>query len=515
MGGDSISSQDVVNKHVLDLTKKANRLALFSIIGVVLMVVQNEIAWHWNVKGNSWFPLCGKEFDPTCDPSDKVKDMFPIKKGKTELNVIRALISVTVVFSIYYLHQYYCILTSLWKHRNLLPASVTLFGSVLKWDFLKEMIVLAIHVFPGIDEVSPGPNLILFCSVTMFCRLYLLARVLRYRSPLNTPNGRFIGALTSVDFDSSFILKTQLKNDPVVTMLSCFMLLMLCAGYSLHLIESIMCGVTERYQCSPLSFWDAEWLLLITILTVGYGDIVPYSDGGRFIALVGGLGGTLITAITIALTTSYLDLSRSESKVVAFLKRDSNKKKKQAQAAALMSATYRYYCSKKKAGESAKKAHEARRCEIKMFDEVRKFREVKRYVQSNDGTDLTDRQLTLLETMEVNVDDIGAKLEHLEKHVLPPEDDEDEDDGMLKPSLGDTADMDGAMIPDADADAAPAVALASAAPPKWVMEFSQSMEAITKQLAMLSTNVNGLQKNLEQHVTETNRRLTKLEGTTK
>ena len=46
-------------------------------------------------------------------------------------------------------------------------------------------------------------------------------------------------ALTSVDFDMGFILKTGLKNNPAKCMGTCLTLLLLIAGYSLHIIERL------------------------------------------------------------------------------------------------------------------------------------------------------------------------------------------------------------------------------------------------------------------------------------
>jgi hypothetical protein len=73
---------------------------------------------------------------------------------------------------------------------------VTLWSCKLRNSFLKEALLTALHVFPGIEAVDSSPNLLLFFSVVMFSRVLVLGRVFKYLSSLNTPNGRFIGSVT-------------------------------------------------------------------------------------------------------------------------------------------------------------------------------------------------------------------------------------------------------------------------------------------------------------------------------
>jgi hypothetical protein len=192
------------------------------------------------------------------------------------------------------------------------------------------------------------------------------------------------------------MLKTTLRNHPVRCIGFCLSVLLFCAGYSLYVTERLVCsyqrsphGLDDAAACGGtgtdlLSFWDAEWILIVTILTVGYGDIYPYTHGGRFVAVSGGLMGTLMTAVTIALTTEYLNLSRSESKVVSFLKKNSNKKMVWKQAARSVQAGYRYYLARKKP-DFAKKSHPQRKLKSvhslthHLFKVLTDFRAAKRY----------------------------------------------------------------------------------------------------------------------------------------
>jgi voltage-gated potassium channel len=49
------------------------------------------------------------------------------------------------------------------------------------------------------------------------------------------------------------------------------------------------------------SYLNALWLIIVTIFTVGYGDIVPQTDIGRAIAILAALSGLIFSATLIGL----------------------------------------------------------------------------------------------------------------------------------------------------------------------------------------------------------------------
>jgi voltage-gated potassium channel len=67
--------------------------------------------------------------------------------------------------------------------------------------------------------------------------------------------------------------------------------------------NDIPCYNEDRLT-SVQSYRDALWLVIITFLTVGYGDYYPTTNGGRYIAIITSMGGQLYSAIVIGLVHS-------------------------------------------------------------------------------------------------------------------------------------------------------------------------------------------------------------------
>ena len=485
-----------VTYYVTRLRTTTNFEFAFAMLGIILMLVQLELSWHLNTAG--FFPLC-KSTDPDwCDPREQAK-VFPLKNGQFIINIVRGTITATTAVTLIYHNRYYSLLCDLLKLRNLIPAHATLWKSPrLSWPYIFETVLLLVHTFPGIDDIDQkNPTFILAINLGMFCRLFLLGRALRYHSSLNTSNGRFIGALTNVDFSTSFILKTALKDNPVRFVTMTFFALIVVSSYSLHVVDSYMCATYEQMKCEPISLFDSAWLLIITILTVGYGDVVPSSNGGRIITILGGLIGTLLTAVTIALTTSYLKLSRAEHKVVTFLKKDSNRKLIRNQAVVCIQSAYKYYAAK----HSKFHHHNIGRYENHLFGNLRRFRELKRYVLSHDGTDATDKQITMLETMEVNMDDIRGKLEVLETSLL---NEKARVDQLKLNKNGDAYD-------DRIQETEKKIDAPAHHEPGWAKSLENILDDSTSKILDLQKEVFQLSEAITRHISETNARLDKLE----
>ena len=82
----------------------------------------------------------------------------------------------------------------------------------------------------------------------------------------------------------------------------------------LALIALIMAGAGAITFFERMPFADTLYFAFVTGLTIGYGDIVMKTPGGRLIALLIGLVGILFTGLMVAVLVYAVRESLEESR---------------------------------------------------------------------------------------------------------------------------------------------------------------------------------------------------------
>ena len=92
----------------------------------------------------------------------------------------------------------------------------------------------------------------------------------------------------------------------------------------MYVISAWSMRTCEMYYTNlpdEVSVKEAMWLSAITFLTVGYGDLTPNTQCGRFIAVVTATMGLCSTALLVAVIARKLEQNSSERYVYNFLVR--------------------------------------------------------------------------------------------------------------------------------------------------------------------------------------------------
>uniref|UniRef100_A0A3B5K1F6 Calmodulin-binding domain-containing protein n=1 Tax=Takifugu rubripes TaxID=31033 RepID=A0A3B5K1F6_TAKRU len=170
-------------------------------------------------------------------------------------------------------------------------------------------------------------------------RFYLLGRAMMLHSRLFTDTAsRSIGALNKVGihFNTRFVGKTLMTTYPGTVLMIFSVSLWVVAAWGLH--------VCERYEAvKPRASRTALWMVSVTFLSIGYGDVVPHTYCGRSICLLTGIMGAGCTVLVVAVVARKLELTRAEKHVHNFMMDSHISKRLKIAAANVLRETWLIY----------------------------------------------------------------------------------------------------------------------------------------------------------------------------
>jgi len=292
-----------------------------------------------------------------------------------------------------------------------------------------ELLVCAIHPIPGkffflwTTKLSNHGGKIgsqwvpvdVTLSLPMFLRLYLICRVMLLHSKLFTDaSSRSIGALNRINFNTRFVLKTLMTICPGTVLLVFMVTLWIIASWTLR-----QC---ERYHDEEhANLLNTMWLIAITFLSVGYGDIVPNTYCGRGIAVTTGMMGAGCTALLVAVVSRKLELTRAEKHVHNFMMDTQLTKRLKNAAANVLRETwliYKHTKLVKRVVASRVRTHQ-RKFLLAIYA-LRKVKMDQRKLMDNANT-ITDMAKTQNSVYEI-VSDVNSRQDIMEERISTLED---------------------------------------------------------------------------------------------
>ncbi|KAL5110995.1 Small conductance calcium-activated potassium channel protein [Taenia crassiceps] len=315
------------------------------------------------------------------------------------------------------------------------PSSYYLFGGNIllscahcKNGTLDPSLLTSAASVPRVSSISGSPHIIfpsnkvvsidIILSLPMFLRLYLIFRVVVLHSKLFTDTGsRSIGAMNKVDFTTQFVFKTFMTICPG-TVLVAFIL-----GF--WAVLAWMLRACERVQ-DPVfgNLFNSMWLVAVTFLSIGYGDVVANTYCGRAISIVAGVLGSLCTALVVAVFAKQLELSRAEKHVIQFMMENALAKKMKHYAANVLRETwliYKYTKLVKKLNASTIRKHQ--RKFLRAIHGLRHVKLEQRKLQDNANTliDLAKTQSIMNDTvseMRIQHTRLQLRLDAIEESLV-------------------------------------------------------------------------------------------------
>ncbi|XP_027143136.1 small conductance calcium-activated potassium channel protein 1 isoform X2 [Larimichthys crocea] len=270
------------------------------------------------------------------------------------------------------------------------------------------------------SHLSPlETELEIMLALPMFLRLYLLGRAMMLHSRLFTDTAsRSIGALNKIHFNTRFVGKTLMTTYPGTVLMIFSVSLWIVAAWGLH-----VCERHHNHRDLSSNYMEALWMVSVTFLSIGYGDVVPHTYCGRSICLLTGIMGAGCTVLVVAVVARKLELTRAEKHVHNFMMDSHISKRTKIAAANVLRETWLIY---KHTKLSRERHHtRVRMHQRKLLLAIHQLRKVKmeKRILADQGSSLVD--LCKMQSMMYDVlsevqgcrGELDSHIHSLEKHV--------------------------------------------------------------------------------------------------
>ena len=187
------------------------------------------------------------------------------------------------------------------------------------------------HIFQNIKikETNDDDGTIIYYSLNSIFLVFLLLRTyfifvtLLHISIFMTVKSEYICRQYSCKNSLLYCLKCFAQYKPIQLYISGFLIILFTMAYAVRIFERPANDVLDNYT-------DAIWLIVITMTTVGYGDITAKTTGGRIISMISCLSGVFLTSMIIVTITNFLNLEPHEKRMLEDLeKTDALEKEKE------------------------------------------------------------------------------------------------------------------------------------------------------------------------------------------
>ena len=150
----------------------------------------------------------------------------------------------------------------------------------------------------------------------MTTRVYFVLKTISVFSPINHLFGKRLCYESGFDADVFFLIRVGLEKKPVrfyAVISACFIFVF---STCIRIFERpYYTFVLEPPTYDFKDYWSSVWFTIMSMLSAGYGDMLPATTLGRLVCITAVISGEIIIALLIALVESAYHMD--ENKITA------------------------------------------------------------------------------------------------------------------------------------------------------------------------------------------------------
>ena len=180
-------------------------------------------------------------------------------------------------------------------------------------------------------------------QLIVLCKILQGAKLLKQKSSLRK---RFLMSrvLSGLALTKVSSLQAYLLSHPFLCIFSAYIFAINWLGYFTFVLERRFAVI---HGMPVLSIAQVQWMMVITITSVGYGDTTPKSPAGKLVMSVISISGVLLAGIFISVTQKFLEVPENEKKIFETINRQKLVKSREIAAVRLIQTSWRYYSCKR------------------------------------------------------------------------------------------------------------------------------------------------------------------------
>ncbi|XP_078678435.1 small conductance calcium-activated potassium channel protein 3-like [Branchiostoma floridae x Branchiostoma belcheri] len=315
------------------------------------------------------------------------------------ISIVMTLLSLLTTALIY---RYYTLELNLLKIRHRVPENASLCKLPSRYPMAIELVISFLHVPPLLHLYIP-PEL----QLIVLCRMYHLFRFLKNHNTIaKSTSIRLLVSFMQKDLSDAFQFKSFFMKHPFTIIFTLYLYDAFVIGYVVFALDRAA-GLYRSYK-------DVTWLMVVTMTSLGFGDVVPNSIGGRVFISLSSIFGILLMALVIGVVQQALMLTEDEKRVLAYDEYNKFVKNRKIMAARCIQAVWRIHnCTKHGRYKGVVENESAQRLRFKLLLH-------QLYVTLNDWRQISRLEIdarlrdSMVETLNTQMTNVDRKVERLE-----------------------------------------------------------------------------------------------------